>query len=361
MLWLLVTFLFGRASQGWREDLLAYTSAAHRYLDGMGMYQVQTLSGPFKPGPIGLYLYAPSFALAMVPLALAGTLAGPVWWLIHLAAVAGAAGVMPVRREIRLGVFVVAVVMLPVLKDMTLGNVSVLVLFLAAVAWRWRGSMLGGVALGLSLFIRPPMAVIVAWALIRRHRRLVLGSIVTGGILVIASLPFVGIRGWLDYLTVLRNVSGVDSISNNLALGAVASRYGAGDGLATALLVVGYLVAIVAIGVGLRRDAEVSLVVTITATLLLGPLMWEHYLTLLLLPAALLAERGHPSALALPLLVWLQPPFTPFVVIAALLLPLLLPVAHRASVTGTPPIDVPVRGDAPIPASLSVRVSNRGE
>ena len=40
------------------------------------------------------------------------------------------------------------------------------------------------------------------------------------------------------------------------------------------------------------------------ATLLLSPLLWDHYLTNLLVPAAFLAARGRPWGLALPLLCW---------------------------------------------------------
>ena len=54
----------------------------------------------------------------------------------------------------------------------------------------------------------------------------------------------------------------------------------------------------------LRRDRELSYVVTVMATLLLAPLLWDHYLTNLLIPAAFLAARGRTWGLALPLLCW---------------------------------------------------------
>jgi len=38
-------------------------------------------------------------------------------------------------------------------------------------------------------------------------------------------------------------------------------------------------------------------VVTATASLLLSPLLWDHYLVMLVLPAAFLASRGQPWAL----------------------------------------------------------------
>jgi hypothetical protein len=54
----------------------------------------------------------------------------------------------------------------------------------------------------------------------------------------------------------------------------------------------------------LRRDRELSFVVVAMATLYLSPLLWDHYLTQLLIPAAFLAKRGHTWGLLLPLLGW---------------------------------------------------------
>ena len=81
-------------------------------------------------------------------------------------------------------------------------------------------------------------------------------------------------------------------------------------------LVPGFVTAVAAILWSLRRDAEVGFMVTLTATLLLAPLLWDHYLSSLVLPAAFLAQRGRPWALALPLLSWLPAELLPFVVLA---------------------------------------------
>lgn len=330
--WLVVVFVSGRAADAWQVDFRAYLDAAQRLIDGAGIYQAVTLAGPFRPGPVGLYLYSPPFALAMVPFTLLPG-AGVAWWLLHLAAIALTAVIMPVRREVRLAVFVVASLSLPVIRDLTLGNVSVLVLLGSAAIWRWRETPIAGIALALTMSIRPVQGVVLVWALARRRWAIVAGAIVTLVLVVLVSLPFVGLQAYLDFLTVLRHVSDVDLIHNNLALGAVAVRLGAGPLVETAAIVVWYAIGIGAIVLGLRRDAETSLVVTLTATLFLGPLMWQHYLTLLLLPAALIADRGRPMALALPLLAWLQAPLLPLVAIAATVLPL-LPQARQ--VAGTP-------------------------
>ena len=71
----------------------------------------------------------------------------------------------------------------------------------------------------------------------------------------------------------------------------------------------------------LRYDRETSFMVTIGATLLLAPLLWDHYLSMLLLPAAFLAQRGRWWGLGLPLLAWLPPEVLPLLAVAGTILP----------------------------------------
>jgi hypothetical protein len=104
----------------------------------------------------------------------------------------------------------------------------------------------------------------------------------------------------------------------------------------------GYAAAIAAILLGLRRDREVGFMMTLGASLLLAPLMWDHYLAALVLPAALLAQRGRPIGLLLPLLTWLPAEALPVVALAATYLPLWardapLPMGERRASEGPVP------------------------
>jgi hypothetical protein len=117
-------------------------------------------------------------------------------------------------------------------------------------------------------------------------------------------------------------VMGVD---RNLDFGSTALSLGLPYGLGVLLLVSGYVVAIGAILLGLRRDREIGFAVTLMATLLLSPLLWDHYLTNLIVPAALLASRGRRWAVLLPLLGWLPLVLLPVVTVAGMLLPFLAP------------------------------------
>ena len=49
------------------------------------------------------------------------------------------------------------------------------------------------------------------------------------------------------------------------------------------------------------------------------PLLWDHYLATLVLPAALLAHRWHPALILLPLLSWLSFLSAPLVLVTMIL------------------------------------------
>ena len=159
-----------------------------------------------------------------------------------------------------------------------------------------------------------------------------------GLILIALTVPLVGINGYLDYLTVLRNLEGVSGVEFNYDLSSTVLAGGGSDTLATLALLAGYAIAVAALLASLRRDREVGFMVTATASLLLSPLLWDHYLAALILPAAFLAQRGRSWAILLPLAAWLPPETYPFSVIVATLLPF---VARDASAPADAPREVP--------------------
>jgi glycosyl transferase family 87 len=233
----------------------------------------------------------------------------------------------------------VAALSAPVLYDLNLGNVSLIVTFFAVLTWRYLDKPIGSIALAASLTMRPTMALIGGWWLLRGLWRPVVWTAIAGVAIVLATLPFVGIERWFELLTVLRNVSNVTGVRANLDLGSSVLLMGGPAWLAQVALYAGYAIAIGAVLMSLRRDRELSFVVTVMATLMLSPLLWDHYLTNLLIPAAFLASRGRWWGLALPLLVWAPPLLAvafpglrgiaefvlAYVALAGLLLPFLAP------------------------------------
>jgi hypothetical protein len=314
---------------GWAYDLKAYLAAAERLAHGVSIYPAETLAGPFHPGPSGLYYYAPPLAVSLLPLTGSPVAAvADIWLLLRLSLLVAACWMMPVRPRLRLLGFVVAVFASPVLIDINLGNVSIVLAFLSVAAWRWLDRPIGSLAMAAAISLRPTFGIFLVWWLVRRRWLPLAWALGGGFVLILITLPFVGLAGYADYVSVLRNLgggSGATGLSNNADLASTLLRLGAPSVAATAALFGGSVLAIGATLFSLRRDAEVSFMVTLGATLLLSPVLWDHYLVSLLLPGAFLAQRGRPWALGLPLLAWLPTPFLPLLAIAATVLPLLAP------------------------------------
>ncbi len=322
MLLLLLAMSVFLTQAGWGFDAGAYLAAAQRLARGDPIYQQYSLDGPFSPGPYGLYLYPPPLAVATLPFTMLSFQGATVlWYLVRVALLAVACGVMPVRPTIRLLVFAVAAVSYPVLKDLNLGNVSVFVTAILAFAWRGLDRPLGSVALAIDMYVRPTLGLLLVWYLLRRRWWPVIWTIASGLVILLLTLPIVGVQGYLDFVAVLRNLTNVTGQDNNLDLGSTVLRFGVGPLVASVALYGGFILGVGAMLFSLRYDRETSFMVTVGATLLLAPLLWDHYLAALILPAALLAQRGRWWGLALPLLGWLPPQLLPLLAVAATLLP----------------------------------------
>ena len=245
------------------------------------------------------------------------------WWIVRVGLLVIGCAALPVPRWVRGGLLLVLAVSYPTLIDLNLGNVSLLVLVTSCLAWRWLDRPASGVATAFAMALRPTLIVVPIWWLIRRRWQPLVWTVGAGLGLILLTLPFVGIGGYTDYLTVVRNLSSVTGVTHNVDMASAALLLGMGPGIVQPALIVQYALGVGAIGLALRQDREVGFVMVTTASLLLAPLIWVHYLVVLAPPAALLAARGHRWAILLPLLGWLPEPALPLVVIAAAYLPLL--------------------------------------
>lgn len=329
-LWLVAGMLSFPGSEGWGYDYRAYTDAAVRLADSGSLYQPETLEGRYRPGPYGLYLYAPPLGIAVTPLAEADLDTGvAAWFVLRVVALMAACALLPVSVPVRLASFGVATASYPVSHDLALGNVSTLLLLPLAMTWRWLDRPLGQAALAVAMSVRPTVGIVLVWQLLRRQWRAVAWAALAGLGLIALTLPFVGLGSYVDYVTVLRNMSDVTGVRVNHDLGSAALDLGAGSGVARLALLGGYAIAIAAMLLSLRRDRELGFVVTVAGSLLLSPLLWDHYLAMLVLPAAFLAQHGRPWAIFLPLLAWLPvllgtwTVLYPLIAIVAMFLPFL--------------------------------------
>ena len=271
--------------------------------------------------------------MLLVPLAAVGpTTAVIAWYWFRIVALAIGCAVLPVKPWVRLTLFGIATLSFPVLYDLNLGNVSLVVFAMSALIWRLGANPLAGVLGAVLATFRYPFLILgIAWIAMGRWR-LVAAAILAGLVLTVLALPIVGIRGYLDYVTILRSLNDVSTGPDNLSVTASLTQAGVPSSVASLI----GLLTIVATGlfvivVGRVRDAETATVVALTAPLLAWPFFHPHYLVALLLPAAFLGSRGRWWAVGLPLLGWLPGPLLPLVAALAIVAPALPGIEPRGS------------------------------
>jgi Glycosyltransferase family 87 len=340
LVWLVALAFVFSTSPGWGYDFEAYLLAAHRLIDGASIYLPWTVDGPFQPGPYGLYLYSPPLAAAMLPFtAVSVPAATALWFAIRAGLLVAGVALMPVQRWIRLLMLVVAVLSEPVLTDLNLGNVSLVVMCLTVVAWRYLDRPPAAVAVAVVMSVRPTFGLFLISWLVRRRWRQAAVCVAAGLVLIAVSLPFVGIDAYLDYLKLVRNLSGLTGVINNFDLGSTVARLGLGETAATGALLLGYATAIAATLLSLRRDREVRFMVTLGATLLLSPLLQDHFLISALLPMAFLLQRGRRPwiVVLMAVLLWVPGPGVPVLALLAMLAPFLAPARVVADYAAASP------------------------
>ena len=182
-------------------DLLAYIEAARRLHEGAPLYP-QLVESTYRLGEVSLYLYPPPVALLftpalLVPLTVASTIWGIALTTLALAvAVAIAADIPPARRPLAFAMFEGAV---PLQWELATGNLTLVTLALALLAWRaltgWRAAAPLAFAMGLKLLAVP---VALPLAIAGRHRLLAKTAVILAAIVVL-SWPFLG-PAWLDWI-----------------------------------------------------------------------------------------------------------------------------------------------------------------
>lgn len=325
---LAVTFFVD--SEGFGYDFRAYDSAARRVAAGEPLYLAGTVDA-YRDGRYeGLYLYPPPLAIALVPITVFGESAATMAWMVfRLALLVGGCLALPVTMRARLVTLGVAGVSFPVLFDLNIGNVSIVIFALCAIAWRWMGSPVAAIAHASLAVMRFPFLIFGLLWLAQLRFRTLAWTIAAGIALILIALPIVGLATYAEYLAILRGLPDISVGDYNLSFESSALEIGLPGVVAGLSLVVGYLLGLGAvIFAARRRNVTTAFVVTAVATLLVSPFIHPHYLVLLLLPAALLMDRGRWWGAALPLLGWLPGVFLPFTGLLAIALVLAVREGH---------------------------------
>jgi hypothetical protein len=179
-----------------------------------------------------------------------------------------------------------------------LGAIGPVLLLLVAVLWRYRdrgalaASATGG-SVVLKLFLWP----LLVWLAITGRLRAAVGAIAVAVGLALVSWAAIGFAGIGDYQRLLRELVDLEGANSYSAYGVLAT-IGLPDGVARALVVV-LALAVLALawraaqapGESAEERDRRSLTLTLAAAIVATPILWLHYLGLLLVPIALARPR----------------------------------------------------------------------
>ena len=259
---------------------------------------------PFPPGESftsdASYVYPPLLAIAMIPLAvLPVALAVLVWTVLAAVAIGAALWLLGVRDWRVYGL----ALLLPFTRDAVGGgSIGPLLVLATALAWRYRDrrSSIAGVSVGLAAALKLFVWPLASWLAATRRWRPAVVAVAVGVGAAFASWAVIGFRGLGDYPAVLRRLTDLEAEESYSVL-AVGRALGMSSPLAVALsLVVGgiFLAVMVRAAADERRTAferdRVALTAAVAAALVITPILWMHYLVLLLVPLALARPRLSP-------------------------------------------------------------------
>lgn len=287
-------------------DYTCYENAARHLVDGKPIYD-NAFSINVGTCP-GTYTYPPAFAVALAPWLLFGGAAAGLFCVAMAACFLGGVAILPVRRDVRWLIIVIAAVDWPLLYAVKLGQVEPLLFLGFAAAWRWMDRpWVVGVVAALGGLVKVQPGLLAVWALATRRYRAVVCAVAVGVAAAGAATLFTGLGAWATYVDLLRGLGGTLSVAHNFAPGAAAHLAGAPDSVAQGLQLVSMVVAAAALLAAWRwASPTASLQVTIVASQLLSAPLRDHYAVLLLLPVAWLVNRGHKWAALIPLLGWIS-------------------------------------------------------
>jgi len=169
-----------------------------------------------------------------------------------------------------------------VIEAVQTANVSLPLTLLVAVMWRYRDrAAIAGLAVGYGVALKLFLWPVVVWlALVGRRRAAAIAAVVAAASLLLL-LPFTSIG---DYVRLLRNL-GRTFEHDAYTPFALLTDLGVPD---TAARVVTIALGVAVLALARRRR---SLGLALAAALVLSPIVWRHFFTLLLIPLALSRPR----------------------------------------------------------------------
>ena len=152
--------------------------------------------------------------------------------------------------------------------------------------------------IGVAAIIKIFPGVLLVWALVGGATRAAIGALIGAGLFVLVTLPLTGIGPWLDYPTVLANLSAPADTTDTLAPTVWLAEW-MDFTLARIVATAIGVVILVSSAWTLRQDHSQaararSFAIAVTVSVLIAPALYHHYLALLVLPFMLGLGAGVP-------------------------------------------------------------------
>lgn len=275
--------------------------AGRDVLDGLSPYPVPRISALLAQS--NAFIPPPPLALLSIPLSvLPFTLAVVLLNVVCAAGLTASLLVLGVRDW---RVFALGLCSFPFVASLVLGQPDGVFALVAALSWRHRGSGRGAMAVGaliaLKLFAWP----LILWLLATRRARSAAIATLSTLVILAGTWACIGFRGLRDYSRLLTADSRAFE-QNSHSVVSAAMRLGASQrvGLVLAIVVALSLVLIV---VRIAHGGDLAwFAAAIAAGLLTSPILWSHYLVLMLVPLAIARPRAD-GAWLLTLALYLSP------------------------------------------------------
>jgi hypothetical protein len=259
----------------------------------------------FQRGVFAAYP-APALLLGVPFTFLPAALAEWLWVALMLAA-GGLALHLAGARDWR--IYGAVALTLPAANALMLGSVDMLLMLGLAACWRWRDrAAYAGAALGALVALKLLALPLIVWLVAtRRYRAAAISLVVAAGLCLAgwAAIGFDGLAGYPDLLSLLAEIED----ERGYSLVHYATLLGLGSSAATLAPYAGGACLLAALARAARRgragDAQAFLL-GVLAVLAFTPIVWQHYLVLVLVPLAVLQPRLS-GVWFVPLLLWLTP------------------------------------------------------
>jgi len=279
-------------------DLAVFLRAGEAVRHGESPYVDAAVVAEGQPAP---YVYPPVLAFLVAPLTLlpetirGSSTPGILFTLILIACTVGALLALDVRDW---RCYPVALLYPVTLENFEYGALGPVLALLVALGWRHRDRVSGaaaaiGAAVVLKIFLWP----LVVWLAATRRWKAAAGAAGAAVALALASWAVIGFRGLTEYPSLLRRLSDVEAersysafaLLRTIDVPELAAR-GIVGVACLGLLVLAWRAARASGSDRDERDRR-SLTFVLAAGFVLTPILWLHYLVLLVVPIALVRPR----------------------------------------------------------------------